>query len=64
MVNWKSSDNTYTSIKKQNTIHKARMAHELRANGISVQGIANMLNLSKSRIYEYLRKDFIAPNKG
>ena len=64
MENWNSKDLKYTPIKKQPTLHKARMAQQLRANGISVSGISTMLNLSKSRIYEYLRKDFIAPNNG
>jgi len=63
MVNWKSTDREYTPIQSTKTRNKAMLAQSLRAEGISVQGISTMLNLSKSRIYEYLRKDFIAPNK-
>jgi len=62
MVNWKSTDREYTPIQSTKTRNKAMLARSLRAEGISVQGIATMLQLSKSRIYEYLRKDFIAPN--
>ena len=63
MQNWKSSDREYTPIKSSKTINKALLAQSLRSEGISVEGIAVMLQLSKSRIYEYLRKDFLAPNK-
>ena len=59
MVNWNSKDSEYTPIKSSNTIAKARMAIKMKEQGIPVESIAHTLKLSKSRIYEYLRKDFL-----
>jgi len=61
MQNWKSKTSEYTPIKSSNTIAKARMAMAMKSQGIPIHAIAHTLSLSKSRIYEYLRKDFLAP---
>ncbi len=54
--NWNSKTRTYTNIKNQDTQNKAKEAQQLKIRGLSVKEIASKLNLSKSRIYEYLRK--------
>jgi transposase len=54
--NWNSKTRTYTNIKNQDTLNKAKAAQQLKIKGLSVEEIASKLNLSKSRIYEYLRK--------
>ena len=54
--NWNSKARTYTNIKNQDTQNKAKEAQQLKIKGLSVEEIASKLNLSKSRIYEYLRK--------
>lgn len=54
--NWNSKTRTYTNIKNQDTQNKAKEAQQLKIRGLSVEEIASKLNLSKSRIYEYLRK--------
>jgi transposase len=54
--NWNSKTRTYTNIKNQDTQNKAKEAQQLKIKGLSVEEIASKLNLSKSRIYEYLRK--------
>ncbi len=61
MQNWKSITSEYTPIKSDKVIAKARMARAMHSEGIPVYAIAHTLSLSKSRIYEYLRKDFLAP---
>ena len=55
-TNWNSKTRTYTNIKNQDTQNKAKEAQQLKIKGLSVEEIASKLNLSKSRIYEYLRK--------
>ena len=54
--NWNSKTRTFTNIKNQDTQNKAKEAQQLKIKGLSVEEIASKLNLSKSRIYEYLRK--------
>jgi len=54
--NWNSKTRTYTNIKNQDTQNKAKEAQQLKIRGLSVKEIATKLNLSKTRIYEYLRK--------
>lgn len=54
--NWNSKTRTYTNIKNQDTQNKAKEAQQLKIRGLSVKEIASKLNLSKTRIYEYLRK--------
>ena len=63
MQNWKSSESKYTPIKKRKTIEQARIAIKLYTEGHKVAYIAEHMGLSKSRIYEYIKKDFIAPPK-
>ena len=54
--NWNSKTKTYTNITNQDTLNKAKEAQQLKIKGLSVKEIASKLNLSKSRIYEYLQK--------
>lgn len=56
MKNWDSRINEYTPIKGEQTIEKAIQAISLSSDGEPVSVIANRLGLSKSRIYQYLRK--------
>ena len=59
MVNRNSKDSEYTPLRSDNVISKAKMAIKMKEQGIPVESIAHTLKLSKSRIYEYLRKDFL-----
>ncbi len=54
--NWNSKSGTYSEIKGVEIINKSKLAQEFRAKGIPVAQIAKELGLSKSRIYEYLKK--------
>ncbi len=54
--NWNSKSRTYSNIKSEEILKKSIKAQELRSKGIPVVQIANELGLSKSRIYEYLKK--------
>jgi predicted transcriptional regulator len=54
--NWNSKTQKWTSIKRSETQEKAQKAFDLRSRGLSVKEIADALNLSKSRVYEYLRQ--------
>lgn len=54
--NWKSKTRTWTDTVHEETKDKARTAIKLRNTGKPVAEIAKALKLSKSRIYEYLRK--------
>ncbi len=54
--NWNSRSGTYTNIISEEILNKSKRAQELRSNKISVDQIAKELGLSKSRIYEYLKK--------
>jgi predicted transcriptional regulator len=54
--NWNSRSGTYTNIISEKILNKSKRAQELRSNKISVDQIAKELGLSKSRIYEYLKK--------
>ena len=64
MVNWNSKESEYKPIKGSNTIAKARMVVRMREQGVPVNLIAELLMLSKSRIYEYLRKGFLQNTLG
>ena len=56
-VNWNSSKNEYSKIKKAGTQLKADKANLLRLKyNIPVKDIAYILDLSQSRIREYLRE--------
>jgi len=57
MKNWNSKISKYTPIVKDVTIKRATKAVSMREMGIPVRDIARQLNLSKSRIYEYLKED-------
>lgn len=54
--NWNSKLEAYTNIVGEETLIKSKKAQELKNKGYSVSEIAKILELSKSRIYEYLRK--------
>jgi hypothetical protein len=54
--NWNSKSGTYSDIKGVGIINKSKLAQELRSKEIPVVQIARQLGLSKSRIYEYLKK--------
>lgn len=53
--NWNSKSGTYSNIKSEDILKKSIRAQELRSKGISVVQIAKELEVSKSRIYEYLK---------
>jgi len=63
MQNWKSTTSEYTPIIKESTKDLARHAIYLRSIGISIDSIAIMLDRSKSRVYEYLRRPNLALRK-
>ena len=54
--NWNSKSGVYSDIKGDEILKKSKLVQELRAKGIPVAQIAKELGLSKSRIYEYLKK--------
>jgi predicted transcriptional regulator len=54
--NWNSKTREWTSIKGPEAQEKAKKPHNLRRQGLSVKEIAESLNLSKGRIYQYLRQ--------
>ena len=54
--NWNSRSGTYTNIISEEILNKSKRAQELYSKGIKVEEIAIKLGLSKSRIYEYLKK--------
>lgn len=54
--NWNSKKEIFEDIKSEETIIKAQYAIELKKKGMPVADIAKKMGLSKSRIYEYLRK--------
>jgi predicted transcriptional regulator len=53
--NWNSKEKIFTEIKGEKAIYNAKVARELRANGVNVTEISKRLNISKSRVYEYLK---------
>ncbi len=63
MTNWNSKERKYTKILSDDVIAKAQLARSMRQEGIPVKIISTSLQLSTSRIYEYLREDFLAPPK-
>lgn len=54
--NWNSKTGVYSDIKGEDTLAKSKKAQEFKNQGLSVSDIAIKLELSKSRIYELLRK--------
>ena len=57
MKNWNSKKKEYTDIIKMDTREKAQLAQFLKLQGMSVKDIAEKLELSESRIKEYLRDE-------
>jgi len=57
MKNWNSKKKEYTDIIKMDTREKAKLAQFLKLQGMSVKDIAEKLELSESRIKEYLRDE-------
>ena len=55
-ANWNSKENKHTPIVKEGTNHKASQVKAMVEEGISVAEIAEIMNLSVSRIYEYLKE--------
>lgn len=55
-MNRNSKDNTYTEVVKHETKFKENLTKFLHSMGYSVKGIAGMMELSESRIREYLIK--------
>jgi len=55
-ANWNSKENKHTPIVKEGTNHKASQVKAMvEEDGMSVAEIAEVMNLSVSRIYEYLK---------
>jgi len=57
MKNWNSKKKEYTDIIKMDTREKAKLAQFLKLQGMSVKDIAEKLELSESRIKEYLKDE-------
>lgn len=57
MKNWNSKKKEYTDIIKKDTREKAQLAQFLKLQGMSVKDIAEKLELSESRIKEYLKDE-------
>ncbi len=53
--NWNSKSKTWTSIKSVEIQERANLAQMLKNDGKSVKEIADIMNLSVGRIYEYLK---------
>ena len=53
--NWNSKSKTWTSIKSVEIQERANLAQMLKNDGKSVKEIAEIMNLSVGRIYEYLK---------
>jgi DNA-binding NarL/FixJ family response regulator len=53
--NWYSKTRSWSDLVNKETKDKAKEAVRLRKSGKSVKEIAKTLDLSESRIYEYLR---------
>jgi AcrR family transcriptional regulator len=54
-MNWNSKEKEHTKLVKVETIATAEHCKHLKNEGYSVADIADKLNLSKARIYEYLK---------
>jgi len=54
-MNWNSKEKEYTKLVRIETIATAEHCKHLKNEGYSVADIADKLNLSKARIYEYLK---------
>ena len=53
--NWNSKSKKWTSIKSVEIQERANLAQMLKNDGKSVKEIADIMNLSVGRIYEYLK---------
>ena len=53
--NWISYKGEWSDLVHQDTKDKAASARKMKLNGMSAKEIANKLELSVSRIYQYLR---------
>ena len=53
--NWNSKSKTWSSIKSVEIQERANLAQMLKNDGKSVKEIADIMNLSVGRIYEYLK---------
>ena len=54
-MNWNSVVKEFTKLVKEETIATAEHCKHLKSEGYSVAEIAERMNLSKARIYEYLK---------
>ena len=54
--NWNSKQMQYTPIKHRSTKEKVSIANKLYEDGHTVKYIAQHMELSTSRIYEYIKK--------
>jgi len=54
-TNWNSKTNKYTPLVSESIRQKAQHAKDLISKGKSVDEVADILNVSISRIYEYLK---------
>ena len=56
-MNWYSETGTWSELMRDQTKTKRDKAVQMRKGGASVQDIADALELSKSRVYELLKKN-------
>ena len=56
-MNWDSETRTWSELMRDQTKTKRDKAVQMRKGGSSVQDIADVLELSKSRVYELLKKN-------
>ncbi len=54
--NWNSKTNSWNEIKSKDVLKKVELCEQYKSMGLSVSEISIKLGLSKSRVYEYLRK--------
>lgn len=57
MKNWNSKTKVYYDIVGEPAKELAQKANTMKEYGLSVETISKELNKSRSRIYQYLRKD-------
>ena len=60
--NWNSKQSECTPIRKRSTKEKAMIACTLYRGGHKVQYISEHMEMSKSRIYEYVRGVKVVPD--
>lgn len=54
--NWNSKTGKYTDLVNESTISKAKKAHKLMTKGYSVKEISEIIGVSTTRVYQYLRE--------